>query len=154
MDTVLETLFYASGMFRRRIHGACSSKATIRGALLRAAGLEELTVFAIPVFYTLEGDATKLRLREPWGRTFLDQDPDHPLIADHVYNLVKIGGRWIRVDRGNIDVGLNGPYIVIRKMHDQVYHDFSLWNSHTWTSRRPYIHHLIEEQEARYTPSE
>jgi len=46
---LLETNFFADSMFKKRVHGTCSSTAILRGAMLRAAGLPTRIIQTLPL---------------------------------------------------------------------------------------------------------
>ncbi|MCG8454425.1 MAG: hypothetical protein MI717_14730 [Spirochaetales bacterium] len=149
MKELLQRFYFAEGMYRRKTRGACSSSATLRGALFRAAGLEERSIFTIPLFYTLLEDQTHVDVTSSYPAKSMDIPKGFTLIADHVFNEVKIGNRWIRVDTGIVDTGLGerngGPYLKIASFHDQADEDWQYWNYATWQEKRPFIYREITE---------
>ncbi len=150
MDELLARQFFAAGMFERKTHGACSSSATLRGALFRAAGLEERTVFTIPLFYSIKTDGTRVDVSSVPPGSFLDQESGRGTIADHFFNEVRIGGRWIRVDTNLIDPGVHGPWVKLMAMHDQADVSWAPWDSRRYFEERPYTYVSIEERPPTY----
>ena len=138
MDELLNHFFFAEGMYYNRTRGACSSSATMRGALFRAAGLEEQTIFTIPLFYSLKSDQTVFKVNNIQVKNYSNQSDNSYNVADHFFNIVRIGNRWIRVDTGIIDTGLLGPYIKLLNTHDQAYESWIFWNYQTYKEKRPY----------------
>lgn len=105
---LLETNFYGDSMFKGRVHGTCSSLASLRGTMLRAAGLPTRLIQTLPLINRYEGDpeplAEKIRKREmangySWG--------DEGGGANHLYNEVYLSQHWIRVD----DVVNRTPFV-------------------------------------------
>lgn len=149
MEEIERRSLFASGMFRSGVRGACSSYATLRGALLRAAGLRERTIFTVPLLYAYEDEGVAVDLSRPYSRSFLGLDGDGIAIADHFYNEVRIGNRWVRVDGGTVDTGVevDGPYIKLLAMRDQVEVEFPYFDAATWMELRPYRLVEIDDRE-------
>jgi hypothetical protein len=147
MDELLDHLFFADGMYHNSSRGACPSSATLRGALLRAAGLEEQTIFTIPLFYSLESDGTVYDVEDFYGRNYSMQRDDSYTVADHFFNIVKIGSRWIRVDTNIIDPGLHGPYVKLLCTDDPAYENWKYWNYQTYSKQRPYKYVSVTENQ-------
>lgn len=145
IEELNDRLFYADGMFRNGTRGACSSSATIRGAMFRSVGLEERTVFTIPLFYSTDSDGTRVDVENIPLNNSLNLSSGNVPISDHFFNIVKIGERWIRVDTNIIDTGIYAPYIKLLEMDDQVDYSWEIWNFETYYDKRPYKYISIEE---------
>lgn len=146
-EEVEQRVFFARGMYRNRTHQDCSSIATLAGAMLRAVGLEEQTVYSIPLFYTLDSDGTEISMSRDYPRKLIGQESSRAVLADHFYNQVRIGARWVRVDQARIDAGVNGPNIKLLACHDQADDPYTYWDCETWTEKRVYVFRQIGDQE-------
>jgi len=146
IDELMDRFYYADSMYKLKVRGACSSSATLRGAMFRAAGLEEQTVFTIPLFYSSEKDQTIVDVISLPERNKLNYSDERLPISDHFFNIVKIGSRWIRVDTGMIDTGTYAPYVKLLNCHDQSDYQWDSWNYETYREKRPYRYILIEEK--------
>ena len=105
---LLKTNFFADSMFKKKVHGTCSSTAILRGAMLRAAGLPTRIIQTLPLINRYEGDPEPLadRMRRrimargyEWGAGGGG--------ANHMYNEVYLNHHWIRVD----SVVNTGPFV-------------------------------------------
>lgn len=157
MEEIEGYVLFADSMFDRGTHGACGSTATLRGAMLRSAGLEEKLVFTIPLLYFYEDDGTEVSLKEDyWDEKMVSIAEDATLIADHFFNVVKIGARWIRVDNaivnGSNTYNTNTLSIKLLEQQDILEDDFTrYWTYTTWREKRPYKYVSIIEQEAQHS---
>jgi hypothetical protein len=157
MDEIEKHVLFADTMFEYGTHGACGSTSTLRGAMLRAVGLEEKTIVTIPLLYFYENDGTNVALKDRyWDERFVAIPQDETAAADHFFNMVKIGARWIRVDYeimngAHISNG-NALYIKILEQHEILEDDFTqYWTYETWREKRPYTYVSILEQEALHS---
>lgn len=130
---LLETHFYGDSMFKKRLHGTCSSMATLRATMLRAAGLPTRLVQTLPLINRYEGDPEPLvdrmrnrRFAKGYER-YLDGSGSG---ANHLYNEVFLNHHWIRVDQ----VVNTGPFVG-DKVFVKVY-DAADWNN-LFTVRPP-----------------
>jgi beta-lactamase regulating signal transducer with metallopeptidase domain len=107
-EQFLETNFLGDSMFKRKLHGTCSSTAILRGTMFRAAGLPTRLVQTLPLITRYSADpeplADQLRMRAmakgyAWG-------PGNGG-ANHTYNEVFLNNRWVRVDSS---IG-TGPFV-------------------------------------------
>jgi len=130
---LLQTNFFGDSMFRSRVHGTCSSTATLRATILRAAGLPTRLIQNLPLINRYEGDpeplveALRMRIMAKgydWGQGGGG--------ANHVYNEVFLNNRWIRVD----NVIDPGPFVG-DKLFVKVY-SLASWNDRAdWRNPRP-----------------
>jgi hypothetical protein len=70
-------------------------------------------------------------------------------ISDHFFTIVKIGGRWIRVDTNAIGAGVildDGPYVKLMNLHDQADVSREYWDYQRYWNERPYTYVTIEEK--------
>jgi len=104
----LETNFFGDSMFKKKVHGTCSSTAILRGTMFRACGLPTRLIQTLPLITRYSEDpeplADKLRMRAmskgyDWG-------PGNGG-ANHTYNEVFLNNRWVRVDNS---IG-TGPFV-------------------------------------------
>jgi len=130
---LLQTNFFGDAMFKSRLHGTCSSTATLRATMLRAAGIPTRLIQNLPLINRYEGDpeplTESLRMRimakgYDWGQGGGG--------ANHVYNEVFLNNRWIRVD----NVINPGPFVG-DKLFVRVY-SLASWNDRSdWRTPRP-----------------
>ena len=161
LEDIKARVLFADTMYQFKTHSACSSTSIIRGAMLRAAGIPERTIFTIPLLYTYEHDQTKISIRD----RYLQEDAHKKLlnipsksnnIINHFLNEARIGNQWIRVDH-TIDTGIRIPKsfgIKLLVTHDPTdYHFHPYWNSETWRDKRPYTYISVIDKEATHQPS-
>lgn len=107
-EQFLETNFLGNSMFNNKVHGTCSSIATLRGTMFRAAGLPTRLIQTLPLMTRYSEDpeplADQLRMRAmakgyDWGPGSGG--------ANHTYNEVFLNNRWVRVDNS---IG-TGPFV-------------------------------------------
>ena len=116
-ERLLQSNFYGDSMFKQRIHGTCSSLATLRTTILRAAGIPARLIQTLPLFNRYENDPEPLvdgLRRRIFARGY--QWGVGGGGANHVYNEVFLGSQWVRVDQ----VIGTGPFIG-DKLFVQVY---------------------------------
>jgi len=120
----LETNFFGDSMFKKKVHGTCSSTAILRGAIFRAAGLPTRLVQTLPLITRYSEDpeplADRMRMREmakgyTWGPGSGG--------ANHTYNEVFLNNRWVRVDNS---IG-TGPFV-----GDKLF--VKAWSSADWNN--------------------
>lgn len=146
---LLERVFFANSMYLNKTRGACSSTATLRGGIMRAAGIPEKSIFTIPLIFSGIDDNVEINVKSKYKKGFINED----IVADHVFNETLIGGQWIRVDGNTIgtgyDVGGN-PYIKILEFNETTDYEFyKYWNYETYSEKRPYKYISINEQERK-----
>lgn len=157
MAEIERHVLFANSMFELGTHGACGSTSILRGAMIRSVGLEEKTVVTIPLLYFYENDGTEVELKDQyWDEKFVSIPKDRTAAADHFFNMVKVGARWIRVDytimNGANIYNSNSLYIKILEQYDILEDDFTqYWTYETWRKKRPYKYISIIEQEALYS---
>lgn len=150
LDEVKARDLFADSMYQLGVHGACSSSASLRGAMLRAAGLPERTILTIPLIYYYQSDQTEIRLKDELNIGYPNVTGN--LIADHFFHEVLLGNQWVRVDYG-VDTGIlvfgQKPYLKLLTCADQTDFDFTqYWNFDTWQTKRPYQYVSVIEQAA------
>ena len=154
-EELLRTHYFADSMFKDRVHGTCTSIATLKCAMLKAAGIPCRLVETIhPIYYH---DNQKVpypyenKLRRPWECNFEQSKHEEILKCNHAFLEVYLGNRWIRVDdsigiyREEADC-LN---LKILSVADWGKVDFSKTWSLDWINQRPYYTQLIEDQEPK-----
>ncbi len=130
---LLQTNFFGDAMFKSRRHGTCTSTATLRAAMLRAAGIPTRLIQNLPLINRYEGDPEPLiealRMRiiargYEWGQGGGG--------ANHCYNEVFLNNHWIRVD----NIINPGPFVG-DKLFVKVY-ALASWNDRVdWRTPRP-----------------
>ena len=129
----MQTNFFGDAMFKSRLHGTCTSTATLRATMLRAAGIPTRLIQNLPLINRYEGDpeplveALRMRIMAKgydWGQGGGG--------ANHVYNEVFLNNHWIRVD----NVINPGPFVG-DKLFVKVY-SLASWNDRAdWRTPRP-----------------
>lgn len=123
-EQFLETNFFGDSMFKKKVHGTCSSTAILRGTIFRAAGLPTRLIQTLPLITRYSEDseplADRLRMRHmakgyTWG-------PGNGG-ANHTYNEVFLNNRWVRVDNS---IG-TGPFV-----GDKLF--VKAWSSADWNN--------------------
>jgi beta-lactamase regulating signal transducer with metallopeptidase domain len=123
-EQFLETNFLGDSMFKKKVHGTCSSTAILRGTMFRAAGLPTRLVQTLPLITRYSEDpeplADQLRMREmaegyAWG-------PGNGG-ANHTYNEVFLNNHWVRIDNS---IG-TGPFV-----GDKLF--VKAWSSASWNN--------------------
>jgi beta-lactamase regulating signal transducer with metallopeptidase domain len=123
-ERFLETNFLGDSMFKKKVHGTCSSTAILRGTIFRAAGLPTRLVQTLPLITRYSEDseplADRLHMREmakgyTWGPGSGG--------ANHTYNEVFLNNRWVRVDNS---IG-TGPFV-----GDKLF--VKAWSSADWNN--------------------
>ena len=154
VDELLRTHYFGDSMFRERVHGTCTSIATLKCAMLRAAGIPcRLIQTLFPIYY--HGSQTMPytnNLDREWDNS-LEQPPGDDLtMANHALLEVYLGGQWVRVDE-NIGIYSDSPdrlNLKILAVADWSEVDFSETWPVDWINDRPYYTLLIEDQEPQH----
>ncbi len=129
----LQTNFFGDAMFKSRLRGTCTSTATLRATMLRAAGLPTRLIQNLPLITRYEGDPEPLveALRMRVMSKGYDWGPAGGG-ANHCYNEVFLNHHWIRVD----NVINPGPFVGGR-LFVKVY-SLASWNDRVdWRTPRP-----------------
>lgn len=155
IDEIKKNMFFADSMYKRRIHSGCGSISTLRGAMLRSAGIPEKIIDTIPLGFYYLRDETTVKLKNKYRLKELPLE-NHAFLSEHYFNIVLIGNQWIRVDnRPYTDIFLDnkGLYVKIRELDDLTdYNSAEYYNPdpQTFFEYRPYKYVSITEQEAVY----
>lgn len=157
IDELKDRIVYADSMYKHGVHGACGSTSVLKGAMFRAAGLEERTLFAIPLMFSYDVDDTKYNISSPYnyGHVVVESE-NSSSISDHFYHEVKIGNNWIRVDgeaQQSLLQGLTSDVYKTKiyiKLLDSIDitddNYYTTWNYRTWNEKRGgYIFRSVEE---------
>lgn len=162
IDEIKEKNVFADSMYRYKVHGACGSTSVLKGAMLRSAGIEEKTIFTIPLNFTYDTDGTIIRVKEPYTQGAKNiQSKDSVSISDHYFHEVKVGNQWVRADNMIqvsheqtllADKSKETPiYVKILEFNDPTdYHFFKYWNVKTWNKKRAYKYISVIEQEPKH----
>ena len=120
----LETNFFGDSMFKKKVHGTCSSTAILKCTMFRAAGLPARLIQTLPLITRYTGDREPLaeRLRNRAMAKGYDWGPGSGG-ANHTYNEVFLNNRWIRVDNY---IG-TGPFV-----GDKIF--VKAWSSASWNN--------------------
>ena len=155
VNILLRTHYFAASMFRERVHGSCSSIATLKCAMIKAAGIPCRLIWIIyPIYYheMQKEPPYQKKLRCLWdcsNCSFELKSTDDAPSENHAYLEVYLGKRWVRVDE-DIDIYNQTPRCLCLKIlsvADWSEVDFSKTWPVDWISDRPYYTQLIEDQE-------
>jgi len=152
---LLETNFYGDSMFKNRVHGTCTSLATLRGTMLRAAGIPTRIIQTLPLIQRYEGDPEPLvdRMRRRILAKGYERDVNgRGQGANHAYNEVFLNNHWIRVDQT-----LNTGPFVGDKLFVKVYSTDD-WNNlfvqrppeELWNENRDFRTLSVSDRYAKY----
>lgn len=162
IEEIKERNVFANSMYHYKVHGACGSTAVLKGAMLRAAGLEEKTIFTIPLIFSYDTDHTLIKVKEPYNRGGQNIPSENTTdMRDHYFHEVKIGDQWLRADDMiqlshkqtllSDSSGKTPIYVKILELQDPTDYEFGkYWNENTWNQKRAYKYRLVIEQEAKY----
>lgn len=156
-EEILDMTFYADSMFKRRQHESCGSISTLRGGMLRAAGIPTRLVMTVPLIYRYGDENPGLLDNMQNGEMTEGYEISKGglLVADHFYNEVFINNHWIRVDNAiNLKTFVGGKvYPKITSFGDWDEVDFTkTWSFDTWNKERPYRTIKLSDAYPLYTP--
>jgi transglutaminase-like putative cysteine protease len=152
-DELLRTHYFADSMFRERVHGTCTSIATLKCAMLKAAGIPCRLIETIhPIYYhgsqTVPYPYTN-NLSRDWECNYEQPPGNSTAMCNHAFLEVYLGNRWVRVDQ-SIGIYHENPRCLNLKIlstADWSEVDFSETWPVDWVDERPYYTLLIEDQE-------
>ena len=151
VEELLPTHYFAASMFRGRTHGTCTSIATLKCAMLKAAGLPcRLIQTIFPMYYhESQTEPYANKLSKKWECSYEQPSEDGLDWANHAFVEVYLGKRWVRVDE---DLGIFQQKarclgLKIFSVADWSEVDFSENWPVDWIHNRPYYTVLIEDQE-------
>lgn len=154
VEELLQTHYFAESMFEMRTHGTCTSIATLKCAMLKAAGIPCRVLQTIfPIYY--HGDQTvpyENNLTREWHCNFEQGSGEGPWWCNHAFLEVYLGGRWVRAD-WTINVRHEDPLCLSLKIisvSDWSEVDFSQTWPVDWVHERPYYTLLLEDQEPQH----
>jgi hypothetical protein len=105
-----ERELFGAGMFRNRVHGACTSTSIYLTSGLRAAGIPTRTVICIPVIDASDPREVALasRLQHHRVRSAVEHAAgvNGASWASHTFNEVFVGGRWRRLNYAKLGQGI------------------------------------------------
>jgi transglutaminase-like putative cysteine protease len=153
VEDLLRTHYYADSMFTERTHGTCTSVATLKCALLKAAGIPCRLIQTVPVVFSHGSQTVPYtnNLTRSWNTRFEQPPGDSCTMANHGYMEVYLGRQWLRVDR---DIGIYceapGLYLKILSVADWSEVDFTETWPVDWIHERPFYTLVIEDQEPEH----
>jgi hypothetical protein len=151
---LLRTHYFAASMFRERTHGTCTSIATLKCAMLKAAGIPCRVIQTIsPIYYHANQKAPySNKLSRDWDRVYEKQTGDDQTWANHAFLEVYLGGQWVRVDQqlGIYNYDSHTLCLKIVSVADWSEVDFSETWPVDWIYNRPYYTLLLEDQVPRH----
>ena len=134
----------ASGMFRNRKRGSCSSSAIYINGCMRAVGIPTRTILCIPIIDA--GDETEMAMVRQLKQHKVRADLTQALLplknswASHTYNEVFVGGRWRRLNYDRLGQNIYDPGMFGLMTHVATFHDWADAKMHETIGRR----HLLE----------
>jgi transglutaminase-like putative cysteine protease len=138
-------------MFAERTHGTCTSVATLKCAMLRAAGIPCRLIQTIPVVFTHGSQTVPYSndLARDWSTKWEQPPGDDSEGVNHAYLEVYLGGQWLRVD-GTIGIYFHSAdelFLKILSVADWSEVDFTETWPVDWIHERPFYTLVLEDQE-------
>lgn len=149
VEELLRTHYFATSMFKERTHGTCTSIATLKCAMLKAAGIPcRLIQTLFPIYY--HGSQTESyanNLSRTWECSYEQPAGEDQSWANHGFLEVYLGQQWVRVDE---DVGIyhqrsNCLSLKIISVADWSDVNFSKTWPVDWIHNRPYYTLVIDD---------
>ena len=154
VDTLLRTQYFAASMFWNRIHGSCSSIATLKCAMIKSAGIPCRLIWTIfPIYYhEYQKEPYEKKLSRAWDCpdcSYELKSTDFSKRANHAFLEVYLGKQWVRVDEDTHIYNQTRGCLCLKilSVADWSEVDFSKHWPVDWVSERPYYTQLIEDQE-------
>jgi hypothetical protein len=154
VEDLLRTHYFAVSMFEERTHGTCTSIATLKCAMLKAASIPCRLIQTIYLIY-YHGSQTEPytnNLSREWECTFEQPPGDNFTYCNHAFIEVYLDGHWVRADHG-VGIYNDDPHCLnlkILSVADWSEVDFSETWPVDWIHERPYYTLLIEDQEPQH----
>lgn len=157
VEELLRTHYFADSMFKERTHGTCTSIATLKCAMLKAAGIPCRLIYTIyPIYYHEDQNEPYINnLSRYWGshgKFEYSSGEENAEWCNHGFIEVYLDGHWIRVDR-TINKYYQSPYVLILKIlsvSDWSEVDFSETWPVDWIHNRPYYTLSLTDQEPQH----
>ena len=158
VEELLRTHYFAESMFRERTHGTCTSIATLKCAMLKAAGIPCRVIQTLfPISYHEDQTVPyvnnlKRDWHSVWHCVWEQRSGQSPGWYNHAFIEVYLGGRWIRADR-TLNIRHEDPLCLslkILSVSDWSEVDFSETYPTDWIHNRPYYTLSIEDREPQY----
>ena len=154
VDELLRTHYFADTMFDARTHGTCTSVATLKCAMVKAAGIPCRVLQTLhPIYY--HGDQAEPyenKLTRTWECNYEQPAGSGATWCNHAFLEVFLGGQWVRADR-TINIWHQNPECLnlkIVSVADWSEVDFSQTWPTNWIHNRPYYTTLLEDQEPEH----
>jgi transglutaminase-like putative cysteine protease len=154
VDDMLRTHYYADSMFAERTHGTCTSVATLKCAMLKAAGIPCRLIQTVPLVYSHGSQTVPYanNLTREWS-TEWEQPPGRDVEGvNHAFLEVYLGGQWLRVDNtiGIYYHSTDELSLKILSVADWSEVDFTETWPVDWIHERPFYTLVIEDQEPEH----
>ena len=154
VEELLQTHYFADSMFQLRTHGTCTSIATLKCAMLKAAGIPCRVIQTIFPIYYHEDQAVPYanNLNREWHCVYEQPSGQSPWWCNHAFIEVYLGERWIRAD-WTVNIRHEDPLCLslkILSVSDWSEVDFSETWPVDWIHSRPYYTLLLEDQEPQH----
>lgn len=154
VEDLLRTHYFAASMFRERTHGTCTSIATLKCAMLKAAGIPcRLIQTLFPIYY--HGSQTEPytnNLSRKWECSYEQPAGDDQRWANHAFLEVYLGKQWVRVDDdfGIYHQNSHCLSLKILSVADWSEVNFSETWPVDWIHNRPYYTLLIDDWDPQH----
>jgi hypothetical protein len=140
-DMFADELF-GKDMYRRKVHGTCTSSATYLATILRALGIPTRIVVMVPPADPNDGaqvDAFVRSIRlDAKTRAAVTSAYEHMRgsFSDHLFNEVFVGGRWVRLNYDVLGQNIVDAHYLGLMTHVGTYRDVSEMDiPRTWGRR-------------------
>jgi transglutaminase-like putative cysteine protease len=128
-------------MFLGKVHGTCTSSATYLATLLRAVGIPTRTVVMIPPVdpnddAQIDAFVSEIHHHKIRASVAVGLEPLSGSFANHLFNEVFVGHRWVRLNYADIGQNIVDPNYLGLMTHVATVHDVrELDLPHTWGRR-------------------
>ncbi len=130
----------ASGMFRHKTRGSCTSSSIYLAGCLKALGIPTRTVYCIPIIDASDDREFDLigNLQQPGIRQHLltSLSPIKRSWASHTFNEVYVGGQWHRLNYSRLGQGIYDRHLFGLVTHVGTFNDWADAKAHETIGRR------------------
>ncbi len=114
---MIEQEVLGRSMFYQRVHGTCTSTAVLMATVMRALGLPTRIVFTVPPLDANDPAQREMflsalhhhQVRATIARGLPETHASHAGFANHVFNEVFVGNRWVRLNYDRLGQNNFGP---------------------------------------------
>ncbi len=130
----------ATGMFRNKVRGSCTSSAIYLNGCMKATGIPTRTILCIPIIDA--SDAREFELLQNISQDGVRQHllkslkPLKQSWASHTFNEVYVGGRWWRLNYSRLGQGIYDRQLFGLITHVATFNDWADAKFHQTVGRR------------------